>query len=61
MVNFVAITRQSTTYEGKKLYMKTDDRVKVGDKPMKHTDSRGQELHDRHVQNRKELLKQYKK
>ena len=43
-----------------KLYMQTDDRVKIGDKPMKHTDSKGQELHDRHVKNRKELLKQYK-
>ena len=42
-----------------KLYMQTDDRVKIGDKPMKHTDSKGQELHDRHVKNRKELLKQY--
>lgn len=44
-----------------KLYMQTDDRVKIGDKPMKHTDSKGQELHDRHVKDRKELLKQYKK
>ena len=43
-----------------KLYMQTDDRVKIGDKPMKHTDSKRQELHDRHVKNRKELLKQYK-
>lgn len=44
-----------------KLYMKTDDRIKIGDKSMKHTYSKGQELHDRYVKNRKELLKQYKK
>lgn len=39
----------------------TDDRVKIGDKPMKHTDSKGQELHDKHLKNRKQLLQQYKK
>ncbi len=44
-----------------KLYMKTDDRLKIGDKPVKHTDPKGQKLHDRHIKNRKELLKQYKK
>ena len=44
-----------------KLYMQTDDRVKIGDKTMKNTDSKGQELHDGHIKNRKELLKQYKK
>ena len=44
-----------------KLYMKTDDRIKIGDKSIKHTNLKGQKLHDRHVKNRKELLKQYKK
>lgn len=48
-------------FMAEKLYMQTDDRVKIGDKPMKHTDSKGQELHDGHIKNRKELLKQYKK
>lgn len=44
-----------------KLYIQTDDRVKIGDKPMKHTDPKGQELHDSHLKNRKLLLQQYKK
>ena len=41
--------------------MQTDDRMKIGDKPMKHTDSKGQDLNDRHVKNRKELLRRFKK
>lgn len=44
-----------------KLYIKTDDRLNIGDKPLKHIDSEGQRLHDCHIKNRKELLKQYKK
>ena len=43
------------------LYMQTDDRLKIGDKPTKHIDSKGQELHDRHLKNRKQLLQQHKK
>lgn len=44
-----------------KLYMETDDKIKIGDKAMEHTDPKGQELHERHMKNKKELLKQYQK
>lgn len=44
-----------------KLHIPTDDRLKIGDKPMKHTNPKGQELHDRYLKNRKQLLNQYKK
>ena len=44
-----------------KVYIETDDRVKTFDKPIKHTDPKGQELHDRLVRNRKELIEQHKK
>ena len=35
-----------------KLYLQTDDRMKVGDKPMKHTTPESQKLHNEHIKNR---------
>ena len=44
-----------------KLYLETDDRLKVGDKPLKHTNPKSQEVSDEHLKNRKQLVKQFTK
>ena len=36
-----------------KLYLETDDRLKVGNKPLKHTNPEAQEWHDQIIKNKK--------
>ena len=44
-----------------KLYLETDDRLKIGNRPLKHTNPKAQEWHEKIVKNRKEFLKQFMK
>lgn len=44
-----------------KLYLETDDRLKIGDKPLEHTNPKAQEFSDWLVKNREEFLKQFRK
>lgn len=42
-----------------KLHIQTDDRLKIGDKPLKHTNPKGQEIHDEIMKDKKNFLKQF--
>ncbi len=44
-----------------KLYLETDDRLKIGNKSLKHTNPKAQEWYEKIVKNRKEFLKQFMK
>ena len=42
-----------------KLYIQTDDRLKIGDKALPHTNFEGKAFHDKIMKNKKEFLKQF--
>lgn len=54
------IMREGSIYEGGRLYLETDDRLKLGDERLEHTNPEAKAYFDEIMRNKKQFLEQFK-